>query len=194
MSWFPSIFQQLTWKFLNTEKEGLFPFNPKFQKFWLVHQMEQTLLVWSDWNIRDPLWRWSSLTGLVISVSWTEKSLSFWRNCCPSTALLFPAYKNNNCMNTQKNEMKFLYANILDKKCFLRTLEIVFQGIRRMPPTSFPLAAHPFSTCVINNYSSVGKNILILDIQKVEQSVSQAPQQKCYWACPLFLQTRDIYQ
>lgn len=73
--------------------------------------------------------------------------------------------------------MKFLYANILHKKCFLRTLEIVFQGIRRMPPTSFPLAAHPFSTCVINNYSSVGKNILILHTQQFEQSVSQAPQQ-----------------
>ena len=86
------------------------------------------------------------------------------------------------------------HKKLLDKKCFLRTLEIVFQGIRWMPPTSFPLAAHPFSTCVINNYSSVGKNILILHIQKVEQSVSQAPQQKCYWACPLFLQTRDIYQ
>ena len=30
---------------------------------------------------------------------------------------------------------KFLFANILDKKCSLRTLQMVFQGIRRMPPT-----------------------------------------------------------
>ena len=34
-------------------------------------------------NIRDQLWRWSSLTGPVISVGWTEMSLSIWQNCCP---------------------------------------------------------------------------------------------------------------
>ena len=34
-------------------------------------------------NIRDQLWRWSSLTGPVISVGWTEMSLSIWQNGCP---------------------------------------------------------------------------------------------------------------
>ena len=35
--------------------EGRFPFNPKFQKFRLVHHMERTISVWSDRNIRDQL-------------------------------------------------------------------------------------------------------------------------------------------
>ena len=63
--------------------EGRFPFNPKFQKFRLVHQMEWTISLWSDWNIRDQLLRWSTLTGLVISVDWTEMSRSIRQTCCP---------------------------------------------------------------------------------------------------------------
>ena len=59
-------------------------------------QMERTILVWSNPNILDQLWRWSTLTGLVISVGRTEMSLSIWQNCFPSPALLYPAYKNNN--------------------------------------------------------------------------------------------------
>ena len=39
--------------------------------------------VWSDRNIRDQLWWWSTLTGLVISDSRTEMSLSIWHNSCP---------------------------------------------------------------------------------------------------------------
>ena len=58
--------------------------------------MERTISVWSDRNIRDQLWRWSTLTGLVISVGRTEMTLSIWQNVVPSTALLYPAYKNNN--------------------------------------------------------------------------------------------------
>ena len=34
-------------------------------------------------NMRDQLWRWSSLTGPVISVGRTGMSLSIWQNCCP---------------------------------------------------------------------------------------------------------------
>ena len=49
----------------------------------LVRQMERTISVWSDQNIRDQLWRWSTLTTLVFSVGWTEMSLSIWENCCP---------------------------------------------------------------------------------------------------------------
>ena len=30
---------------------GRFPFKPKFWEFWLVHQMERTISVWSDRNI-----------------------------------------------------------------------------------------------------------------------------------------------
>ena len=71
---------------------GHFPFKPKFWKFQLAHQMESTILVWFDWNIRDQLWRWSTLTGQVISVGRTE----FDKIVVPSAALLYPAYKNNN--------------------------------------------------------------------------------------------------
>ena len=62
---------------------GRFPFNPKVRKFRLVHQMERTISVWSDRNIRDQLWRWSTVTGLVISVGRTEMSLFICQNCCP---------------------------------------------------------------------------------------------------------------
>ena len=34
---------------------GCFPFNPKFWKFQLVHQMQRTFSFWSDWNIGDQL-------------------------------------------------------------------------------------------------------------------------------------------
>ena len=60
-----------------------FPFNQKFRKFWLIHKMVRNISVLPDRNIRDQLWRWSSLTGLVISVGRTEISLSIWQNCCP---------------------------------------------------------------------------------------------------------------
>ena len=58
--------------------------------------MERIISVWSDRNIRDQLWSKSTLTGLVISVGRTEMTLSIWQNVVPSTALLYPAYKNNN--------------------------------------------------------------------------------------------------
>ena len=50
---------------------------------WLIKSMERSISVWSDRNIRDQLWRWSTLTGLVILVGRTEVSLSVWQNCCP---------------------------------------------------------------------------------------------------------------
>ena len=62
---------------------GRFPFNPKFRKFRLVHQMERTISVYSDRNIRYQLWMWFTLTGPLISVGRTEMSLSIWQNCCP---------------------------------------------------------------------------------------------------------------
>ena len=59
--------------------------------------MEWTNLVWSDRNIWDQLWRWSTLTSLVISVGQTKKfPFPFDKIVVPSTALLYPAYKNNN--------------------------------------------------------------------------------------------------
>ena len=45
-----------TGAFLSTQNSGL------------VYQMEQTITVWSHQNIRDQLWRLSTLTGQVISV------------------------------------------------------------------------------------------------------------------------------
>ena len=50
----------------------------------------------------------------------------------PNTALLFLLTRTITKCTKKK---KFLFANILDKKCSLRTLQMVFQGIRRMPPT-----------------------------------------------------------
>ena len=53
--------------------------------------MERTISVWSDQNIRDLLWRWSSLTGLVISDG------RFHLSPVPLfSSLLTIAYKNNN--------------------------------------------------------------------------------------------------
>ena len=66
-----------------------FPFNPKFREFWLVHQMERTTTVWSHRNIRNQLWRWSTLTDLVILVGRTEMFLSFILTKLLSTAQLF---------------------------------------------------------------------------------------------------------
>ena len=63
--------------------EERFPFNPKFQKFLLVHHIKRTISVWSDQNIWDHLWKWSALTGQVISVGRTVMSLSIWQKCCP---------------------------------------------------------------------------------------------------------------
>ena len=68
---------------VNSRIQGRFPFNSKFRKFWLVHQMERTYSFWSDRNVRNQLWRWSTLTGLVILIGRTEMSLSVWQNCCP---------------------------------------------------------------------------------------------------------------
>ena len=80
-----------------TQIFGCFPFNPKFRKFRLVHQMERTISVWFDRNIRDQLWRWSTLTGLVISVGRTGMSLSIWQNCCSQSRFFVSwfHYKNN---------------------------------------------------------------------------------------------------
>ena len=63
----------------------------QIKKWKFVHRMERIISVWTNWNIRDQLWRWSTLTSLVISIG-----LTIWQNFVPSTALLYPAYKNNN--------------------------------------------------------------------------------------------------
>ena len=49
---------------------------------WLKIKMEQAILVWSDRNIEDHLWKWATLTGLVILVGQTEMPLSIGQNCC----------------------------------------------------------------------------------------------------------------
>ena len=56
---------------------------PKIPVIWLVHQMERTISVWSDRNIRDHLWRWSTYLGR------SDRNV-------PSTVVSYPAYKNNN--------------------------------------------------------------------------------------------------
>jgi len=44
----------------------------------------------------DQLWRWSTLTGPVISVGRTEMSLSIWQNCCPMHRSFVSCLQNNN--------------------------------------------------------------------------------------------------
>ena len=81
------------------DRQGLFPFNPKFRKFRLLHLMEGFILTWSDQNFWNQLWRWSTLTGLVI-LAWPKCPFPFDKIVVPSTALLYPGYKNNNQMRS----------------------------------------------------------------------------------------------
>ena len=62
--------------------------------------MERTILVWSNHNIWDQLWKWSTLTGLVVSVGQMKCPFPFDKIVVPSTAHLYPAYKNNNQMHS----------------------------------------------------------------------------------------------
>ena len=73
--------------------EGTFLIPPKFRKFWLEIKMKQTILVWSNQNIWDHLWRWSTLTGPVILVIQTGMSLFIGQKSIvvPSTAHLYCA-------------------------------------------------------------------------------------------------------
>ena len=66
---------------------GAFHSTQKFRKFRLVHQTERTISVLSDQNIRDQLWRWSTLTGLVVSVGRTECPFPFDVIVVPSKIL-----------------------------------------------------------------------------------------------------------
>ena len=68
---------------------------PSRNQFGTVHQMERTISVWSDRNIRDQLWRWSTLTNLVILVG-PKCPFPFYKIVVPSTALLYPSYESNN--------------------------------------------------------------------------------------------------
>ena len=49
---------------------------PKLPKISVRNQMERTILVRTDRNIWNHLGRWSTLTGMVISVGQTEMSFS----------------------------------------------------------------------------------------------------------------------
>ena len=79
---------------------GHFPFNQKLWKFQLLHQMERTISVWSDQNIKDqleggPLW--------PVRLSWSvglKWPVPFAKIVVPSTTLLYPTYKNNNQMHS----------------------------------------------------------------------------------------------
>ena len=62
---------------------GPLSIQPKSPEILVRTSNGQTISVWSDQNIRDQLWRWSTLTTLVFSVGQTEMSLSIWENCCP---------------------------------------------------------------------------------------------------------------
>ena len=63
--------------------KGAFPSTQNSGNFVCYIKWKGQISVWSDRNIRDQLWWCSTLTGLVISDSRTEMSLSIWHNSCP---------------------------------------------------------------------------------------------------------------
>ena len=63
--------------------KGAFHSTQNSGKFVCYIKWNGQISVWSDRNIRDQLWWWSTLTGLIISDSRTEMSLSIWHNSCP---------------------------------------------------------------------------------------------------------------
>ena len=66
----------------------------KIPEISIRNQMERTILVRSDRNICDHLWRWSTSTGPHIRSPKCPFSLDLI--IVPSTALLHRDYKNNN--------------------------------------------------------------------------------------------------
>ena len=110
------------------------------RKFRLVHQMERTISVWSDRNIRDQLWRWSTLTGLVISVGRSDRNVPFHLTkllspvplfCIPLTRTItkpvacensrtehveFPTFQTGIFVEWKApSDMKYLYQDWFDK-------------------------------------------------------------------------------
>ena len=92
--WVSGILIQLTWspqsivwnpefKAWIPESKGAFHSTQNSGNFGWYIKRERTYSFWSDRNVRNQLWRWSTLTGLVISIGRTEMSLSVWQNCCP---------------------------------------------------------------------------------------------------------------
>ena len=80
---------------MGVDKER-FQFSTKFRKISVGNQIERTISVRSYQNIWDIFEGGrSTLKGPVISVGWTEMSLSIWQIVVLSTAPLFPACKNN---------------------------------------------------------------------------------------------------
>ena len=136
-------------KTLLHDRQGLFPFNPKFRKFRLLHQMEGFILIWSDQNFWNQLWRWSTLTGLVI-LAWPKCPFPFDKIVVPSCALLCPAYKNNNQMRSGlgrvcANRMYHAigYVNVQSFK-----LEFLLNG--KHPKSS--LCSKIFNSTILYNY------------------------------------------
>ena len=76
--------------------KGRFQFSTKFRKISVGNQIERTISVRSYQNIWDIFEGGrSTLKGPVISVGWTEMSLSIWQIVVLSAAPLYPACKNN---------------------------------------------------------------------------------------------------
>ena len=76
--------------------KGRFQFSTKFRKISVGNQIERTISVWSYQNIWDIFEGGrSTLKGPVISVGWTEMSLSIWQIVVLTTAPLYPACKND---------------------------------------------------------------------------------------------------
>ena len=77
---------------------GRFPFNPKFWKFRLVHQMKRTISVWSGPEYSGPALKVVNFdrSGYFGRSVGPKCSFLFDNIVVPSTALLYPAYKNNN--------------------------------------------------------------------------------------------------
>ena len=115
------------------------PFNTKLQKFRLVYQIEQIIsVVLSEYL-------WPALK--VVHFDRTKISLSIWHIVVPSTALLYPGYKNNNQTHDGLGRVcaTWMYRFIRHVKFpNFQTLEWKAPLNSSVSPTGWVIDLHPF--------------------------------------------------
>ena len=115
------------------------PFNTKLQKFRLVYQMEQII------SVVLPEYSWPALK--VVHFDRTKISLSVWQIVVPSTALLYPGYKNNNQARGGLVRVcaTWMYRFIRHVKFpNFQTLEWKAPSNSSVSPTGWVIDLHPF--------------------------------------------------
>ena len=101
-----------------------FPLNPKVRKFRLVHQMERTILVCSARNIRDQLWGWSTMIGLVISVGRTEMPFPFAKLLSPVPLFSILLTRTSSAIESEVLWVKHDISNSLNQLQFFSIFDI----------------------------------------------------------------------